>query len=263
MLGLCSGSLAKTSVASLMEIAGAHGFASVMILPDAAPPPPERIRAIRAAHGIRRVILDGVLGMLPRCRFATDHGITADHHFRAAETYGVTHFNVPHYQGDPDTPQAEIVEGLKPFCDRAGRMGIAVSLEFLPGTGIPNIPGALEIIAAVNAPNLGLTVDTWHMARTGATAADIRALPPGIIRDFHLSDRAKGETSASDSFGRLLPGDGDLPLAEIVSAALANSPDLAIAAEVFSHDLQNLTPHDAAGRIGKAVRRGMAELQAA
>lgn len=254
MLGLCAFSLAKTTAAELIHIAGDNGFASVMLLPDDVPPPPAQIHRLLDENRVTRVVLDGVLGMLPRCRFAAENGITADHHFRAAEIYRATHFNVPHYQGDPATPPGEIVEALKPFCADAARRNIVVSLEFLPGTGIPDMPRALEIIAAVGAPNLGLTVDTWHMARTGATVADLRALPAGIIRDFQISDRAANESTESDSYGRLLPGDGDLPLREIVEAVLANAPDVAIAAEIFSRELHSLPPAEAVRRIAEALR---------
>ena len=254
-LGLCSGSLASTSVAELIGIAGDNGFSSIMILPDSNPPPRGEVRRLLDENRITRVVLDGVLGMLPRCRFAQEHGITAEHHFRAAEIYHVTHFNVPHYQGDPDTPISAFVAALKPFCERTAQQGIVVSLEFLPGTGIPDIPRAMDIITATAAPNLGITIDTWHMARTGATPAEIRALPKGIIRDFHISDRAADQDIESDSFGRRLPGEGDQALGEIIDAVLENAPGMAISAEIFSHDLQNQPPREAARKIAQALQR--------
>jgi sugar phosphate isomerase/epimerase len=53
--------------------------------------------------------------------------------------------------------------------------------------------------------------------------------------------------------GRLLPGEGELPLGEIVSAALANSPALTIEVEVFSEELGAMTADAAAARTAAAV----------
>jgi len=256
LLGLCYGSLAAVSSRELIRIAGAHGFKSLMLLPDTDPPSAGEMRRWLNESGIQRVVLDGVMGMLPRCRFAAEHGITAEHHFRAAELYSVNCFNVPHYQGDPTTPVAEFAHALRPFCERAARSAITVSLEFLPGTGIPTLERALEIVEVTDVPNLGITLDTWHMARTGVSVNDLRSLPPGIIKDFQLSDRAADQHSKPDSeaFGRLLPGEGAQPLIEIIRAVRKNAPELPVSAEIFSEELQAVPPAEAAQRIARALR---------
>lgn len=258
-IGLCYGSLREVSAPELVRIAGANGFSGIMLppFPQATPEEIDGFRALLRAHGIRRVVLDGVMAQLPRCAFAAEQGWTAEQHFVVAERFGVNCFNVPHYRGDPATTVAEFADALGPFCERAARAGITVALEFLPGTGIPDLERALRIIEAVRAPNLGLTLDTWHWARTGATLADIRALPAGVIKDFQLSDRAADQDMLPDSeqWGRLLPGDGALPLAEIVAAVRANAPELTVNAEIFSEELQQRDPEDAARAIAAALAR--------
>lgn len=202
----------------LIEIAGRHGFTSIMLPPDA------KVEALKTdivdvikRAGIERVVLDGALAMLPRCPFVERHGLTVDELLRTADRFQVDCFNVPHYQGDPNTSIQEFVDALGPFCEAAASRRAEVSLEFLPGTGIPDMQRAVQIVEAVSAGNMGITLDTWHWARSGASVEDIRLLPKGVIKDLQVNDRSKLQQGAVDSmqWGRLLPGAGDLPLADI------------------------------------------------
>lgn len=258
-IGLCHGSLREVDAAELVRLAGANGFSSVMLPPFPKASEAERtgFRALLAANGIRRVVLDGAMAALPRCPFAVEMGWTVDQHFEVAETFGVDCFNVPHYSGDPATTIAELADALGPFCERAARGGRTVALEFLPGTGIPDLERTLRLIEAVGAGNLGIALDTWHWARSRASLADLRALPPGIIRDFQISDRAAAQDALPDSvqWGRLIPGEGAQPLAEIVRIVHANAPQITLNAEIFSEALQARPPAEAAREVAQALRR--------
>jgi sugar phosphate isomerase/epimerase len=53
---------------------------------------------------------------------------------------------------------------------------------------------------------------------------------------------------------RLLPGAGALPLASIVSAALANNPRILVGVEVFNGELRSGPPDTAAARAAQAIR---------
>ena len=263
-MGLCYGSLAPVDADTLIAIAGAAGFSSVMLppFPESACKTRAEFRALLDRHGIRRVVLDGAMGMLPRCDFARDNGFTVERHLDTSERFCIDCFNVPHYEGDPHTPVSEFADALGPFCEQAARLGADVALEFLPGTGIPDIERALRIVEQVGAANIGITLDTWHWARCRATLADVRALPVGSIKDFQLSDRAADENSRPDSiqWGRLVPGEGAAPLAELIRAVQANAPGLPANAEVFSQELQSLPPREAAARIAAGLGRIIAAL---
>jgi sugar phosphate isomerase/epimerase len=54
--------------------------------------------------------------------------------------------------------------------------------------------------------------------------------------------------------GRLLPGDGELPLAAILNAALESNPRLDVELEVFNSELRSLAPTMAAARIASSLR---------
>jgi sugar phosphate isomerase/epimerase len=208
-------------------------------------------------NGITHTGIDGVLSMLPGLpEDVLKLGVPEDRYFRMAESVRARYLNVPHYAGDPKTSVTAFAERLGPLAERADAHGMDVGLEFLPGTGIPDIATALRITDAVDRANIGVTVDTWHLARSGGTVADLRGLPSGVIKGFHLSDRAADEHTRPDSeaWGRLLPGAGALPLRETVAAVLANNPGLAIDVEIFSHELRALPDDEAARRVAAATR---------
>ncbi|MBK7949775.1 MAG: sugar phosphate isomerase/epimerase [Deltaproteobacteria bacterium] len=266
-IGLCHGSLRDVSAAELVRLAGANGFCSVMLppVPRASAAEAAGFRALLEANGIRRVVLDGAMAALPRCPFAAQMGWTVDQHFEVAERFAVDCFSVPHYGGDPATTVAELADALGPFCERAARGGRTVALEFLPGTGIPDLERAVRILESVGASNLGIALDTWHWARSRASLADLRALPPGAIADFQISDRSAAQDTLPDSvqWGRLLPGEGVLPLAEIVGIVLANAPQLTLNAEIFSEARQAQSPAEAARDIARALKQLVGALEAA
>jgi sugar phosphate isomerase/epimerase len=269
-MGLCYGCLADTSLHDLIDIAGRHGFASIMVYQEHwkrhAVPPASELRRMLDANGIRRVTLDGVLAFLPRIdSWAKNLVDGADDYFRMAEQVGATCFNVPHYTGDPETPLQEMADALGPFCRRAAESGIVLALEFMPETAIPDLAAALRLREAVAAPNVGVCVDTWHLARTGGGLADIRALPRGAIMEFQINDRDP-DTPLSDATtgwrpnDRKLPGHGQLPLVETILAVEANAPGLPVNVEVFSEALRSLPPDQAAARVADAMRALLAKL---
>jgi sugar phosphate isomerase/epimerase len=172
-----------------------------------------------------------------------------------AEALAAPIINVSHYGAAP-APLAETADAIGAACLLAARSGMTIVLEFVPNSGDPDLGFAKSIAEACGEPNCKIHLDTWHLARSGGTLADIRALPPGAIGAFQLSDRVAPPPGAVyvPMTGRLLPGEGELPLNEIVAAALANSPDITLEVEVFSEELAALSADGAAQRTAAAVR---------
>jgi sugar phosphate isomerase/epimerase len=71
---------------------------------------------------------------------------------------------------------------------------------------------AVELVELVDHPGLGVYVDSFHLWRTGTMLEDIERAGPRIF-GMHLNDAADGDDHANR-----LPGEGDLPLVEIVRA---------------------------------------------
>src|SRR5262249_25261781 len=76
---------------------------------------------------------------------------------------------------------------------------------------ITDIPAALELLAEVDAPNLALALDAWHV---GDAPEVLEQLHDHAARfaTFHLDDRREPTRSWAD---RVLPGDGVLDLEAI------------------------------------------------
>ena len=263
-IGLCWGTVRDMDAIAMARLAGRHGYDAVALIPaQLAGLDLAEVRRVLDGEGIARVMLDGVLGMLPRLPdWVRALGVPEDRYFAIAEALGVTTFNVPHYRGDPATPRQELVDALGPVAERAQRAGIRMALEFLPGTGIPDPAAALQLAQAIGNNTVGVMVDTWHLARAGGTLADIEALPAGSITGFQINDRTAGPPPPGDIFDdemfeRLIPGEGALPLLETLRMVLARAPDVAVDVEIFSQAVREgdaAASDDFASRALAAIR---------
>lgn len=266
-IGLCWGTINQANLIETIEAAARHGFPTISVTPgiyhdalvagvDAA-----AIRRRLSDAGVRVRVVEGISTGFPgqsaapiayRGRLLQRYDAAAC--IAVAEAVGSPFVAATHYQGDP-TPLATIAEAVGEACRRAAPGGIGITLEFIPGSAIPDVAAGRAIVELCGEANCTIMVDTWHLVRSGGSAADVRALPAGMVGTFQLADRiapAPG-TAYVPMSGRHLPGEGELPLAEMVAAALANNPDLTLELEVFSEELAAMTPDAAAARTAAAV----------
>jgi sugar phosphate isomerase/epimerase len=122
--------------------------------------------------------------------------------------------------------RSEVLDRFASLCDRAAPAGVAIVLEFLPIFTVGSLAAAIEIVQEAGRPNAGVLVDTLHLARSGGTAADLRAVPPRLLPYLQLADApaaAPPQEQLRDEalHGRRLPGDGALPLAAVLDAVPA------------------------------------------
>ena len=160
---------------------------------------------------------------------------------RSAEALEAPFVNVAHFRGHM-IPLQQMAEAIGQICRRARTRGLQVALEFIPGTGLPDLSFAQKVIESCGESNCKITLDFWHLDRSGGTIQDILHLTPGIIAGLQLCDRippAPG-TPYIPMSGRDLPGEGQLPLHDLVRSALTNSPGISAEVEVFKEDLRVL-----------------------
>jgi len=136
-------------------------------------------------------------------------------------------------QGCFDADHARVASLLRDYAAAASDAGIRIALEFMPMSELKTIEQTLALIEASGAANVGLLIDTLHLARSGATAADVAALDPAAIYLTQLCDApaqlAAGSTLFDEAMsGRMYLGDGGLDLAAVVNAL---SPDAEIELE--------------------------------
>jgi sugar phosphate isomerase/epimerase len=149
---------------------------------------------------------------------------------------------------------ADVLGGV---AQRAARRGLTILLEFLPATGIPDLPGALDLVRAVGQDNLRVMLDTWHLARTGGGPHQLVGDAPALIGGIQVSDRRTIQDAQPyvKMSGRYLPGEGELPLTDILAPVLAAHPELPVGVEVLNDEIRTIPARDAAAVAGAALRR--------
>jgi sugar phosphate isomerase/epimerase len=105
-------------------------------------------------------------------------------------------------------------------------------------------------------------LDAWHFARSGGSLDQLSALSRGMISVVQLCDRIAPEPDAAyvPMAGRLLPGDGELPLVELTRRLLADHPNAVVGVEVFSGELQAMAAREAALLAAVATRTVLAQV---
>jgi sugar phosphate isomerase/epimerase len=122
---------------------------------------------------------------------------------------------------DPDRNRT--FDQLATLTEMAAERGIGTTIEMAPGLTIGDLSTVMAALEHVGRPDLRLTVDTMHWARTGYGAAELRQLEPEKIGYVQLSDttlKPRMKSYMEEAiYERMAPGDGELPLAEILGAA--------------------------------------------
>jgi 2-keto-myo-inositol isomerase len=142
------------------------------------------------------------------------------------------------------------------------RIGVRPTMEFLGF--VPQINGirvCLEIIARANDRDATVVLDPFHIFRGGGSFEDVRLVPGHAIGICHFNDAPahKPRESQRDA-DRVLPGDGALPLVDMVRSLQAVGYHGPISLELFNEDIWRRDPVEA---TSEGRRRMQSILQAA
>jgi hydroxypyruvate isomerase len=202
--------------------AAAHAGFRAVEFPDAYDHPPDVLAGLLAAHGLRCVLLNFPLGDRQRGELGFACHPDRREEFRAsvpravatARALGCRQLNcMAGYAppgADADALRATLVENLRLAAGAAADAGMDVLLEPLnthdrPGLFVTGSAQAMAIIDEAAAPNLRLQFDCYHLARMGEPL--LPALDALLPRVAHVQ--------VADVPGRLQPGSGEIPYAEI------------------------------------------------
>jgi sugar phosphate isomerase/epimerase len=138
---------------------------------------------------------------------------------------------------EPD--EGRTLERFVDLCDRAAGYGLHVGLEFAIYTGVRTLAHAAQMVARSERSNASVLIDALHFSRSGGRPAHVATVDPSRLRYAQICDASADMPGPTDTArliseartGRLLPGDGVLPLRELVSALPVDAP-LAIEAPV-------------------------------
>jgi sugar phosphate isomerase/epimerase len=180
-----------------------------------------------------------------------------DELLRVAEAVGARSLNAAEVLGGTWTVE-DGAEAFAALCDRAAQHGLLVHLEWLAWSKVPDVATAWELVRLADRPNGGLNVDTWHCARTGTTADELRALPRDRVLAIQLDDAplvAEENLIDATLHDRQLPGEGELDLTGYLGALRDIGVGCPVGVEVFSDKLHASGAPRAARAAADAARR--------
>jgi 4-hydroxyphenylpyruvate dioxygenase len=103
--------------------------------------------------------------------------------------------------------------------DIAARHGVTLALEFNSQCEQLNTLARMrEILAKAAHPHVGLLLDTYHLARSGARPDDLKDVAGADIAYVQFSDVPRSGLVAGQALDRLPPGQGSVPFKEFFAA---------------------------------------------
>jgi len=277
MLELNWGTVRQGTLLELIDAATVAGFGSITV------PPPWYDAALLAGHtagelrarledaglvvGYIDALTSGLPGQ-PSGSAPARYQNTLETCMTAALGLGARRLSVAHF-GGVQSDIGALTAAIGDVATHARNEGVAVVVEFIPGTGIPDLATAVSIVADLGAADVGVLLDTWHHYRSVGSVADGATVPFELVHALQLSDmpvESIGCWQAGDPravernstyvpmTGRLLPGDGVLPLAEVIGGLLAARPEVPVGIEIFNDQMRAMTVESAAAESATALR---------
>ena len=224
-----------TSPPELVTVAAAAGFRTIGIRLTATPsvgvPPYDILSDGPILRETLRRLADTGVSVLDTefLRFEPDRPVGVPEGFlEVSARLGAK--NVLVMSAEPD--EARTIERLGELCDRAAQYGLHVCLEFAVYTGVRTLAHAASLLAKAKRSNASILIDALHFSRSGGVPAHVQQVDPALLRYAQICDASAHMPGPTDTpalirearTGRLLPGEGVLPLAELIAALPAGAP---------------------------------------
>ena len=134
--------------------------------------------------------------------------------------------------------------------------GVRLAIEFTPYSPLSSLRAARELCEAVGWERTGLVLDSLHFFRGETPWSELTDLDATQIALVQYSDApaTAPEMLVDESRNaRLVPGEGDLPLADLVTALYAIGFDGLVSAEILSEPFRRTDPAIGARRAHDAL----------
>jgi 2-keto-myo-inositol isomerase len=107
---------------------------------------------------------------------------------------------------------------LVQVAQEAGQRGLRAALEFRADSAFGNnLQTAAALIADVGSPHLGICLDAFHWHVGPSKTEDLGYLTADNLFHVQLCDLADTPRELARDSDRILPGDGDIPLAPLIN----------------------------------------------
>lgn len=249
ILSLAAGTLPEFAPPAVAEAAGSTGFSHVGFTIEPDQWDTAMLRSTKQALSDHNLsVLDVEVIWIPK------GGMVDDNHKMIIDAGAeLSAPNVLAVSAEPD--QDRTAAALHQLCEWATPAGMKVSLEFLMITAVQSLDDAVSIVEKADHQAAAVLIDTLHFCRAGHQPDDLAGKDPSLFAYTQICDgnarcAPSFETWLEDAIDlRSVPGEGELPVRDIMTALPENIP---LSLEIRSSHWRDAFP-DAADRA-RAIR---------
>ena len=142
----------------------------------------------------------------------------------------------------------EAVKVLRELSEIAQRYQIRLAFEFLgfKECSVNTLANCLEIVEEVGEKNIGLVLDTFHFFVGGSSLATLEQMDKEKLFIFHINDAQDLPRDQLKDANRLLPGEGIIPLDQILERLKKIGYNGIISVELFNPEYWRWEPEELA-----------------
>ena len=235
LLSLAAGVQPDVAPADMVSVASVAGWPAVGIWFDGKTWSDSTSREVRKRLDDTGVIALDIEPIIP----SEDGNDFAEQLIEAAAVIGAQHILFTSRLKE----QVRTTDRYQQVCEMARPHGINVVCEFLPIFPLNTLSMAAEIVADSRATNGGVLIDNLHLSRSGSSVEDVQAMPIKLFPYLQICDAVAERPADFGGLldealnGRLCPGEGSLPIAELLQAI----PDVPLSFEVRSQFLRDIS----------------------
>ena len=234
LLSLAAGVQPDVAPADMVRVAHEAGWPAVGIWFDGTVWDDKTSREVRQSLDDTGIVALDIEPIIP----SVDGNDFAEQLIEAAAIIGAQHILFTSRLKD----QARTTERYQQVCELAAPHGIKVVCEFLPIFPLNTLSMAAEIVSTSGALNGGVLIDNLHLSRSGSSMDDVKAMPIELFPYLQICDApAQCPIDFAGLLdealnGRLCPGEGSLPIVELLNAI----PAVPLSFEVRSKFLRDI-----------------------
>lgn len=156
---------------------------------------------------------------------------------------------------DPQSLERAVVS-LAQAGQWAAGFGVRLALEFRATDAFcTSLDTAIRLTAACGEPNVGVCLDTFHFFKGPSKERDLELLTANNLFFVQVSDVSGVPRELASDADRILPGDGEMPLAEMLATLRTRGYDGWVSVELLNPTLWQLKPSQVAEMAAAAVAR--------